>query len=101
MPETLPRRKHNSSQQNRRTLARLRAVASLDFGQAAGKGFDRKVFMRSSFYRLFLLSFFATVGLIVTSCEEDVRYSGQTQYLGGVYGNAPTTGAPTDTVSYW
>jgi hypothetical protein len=57
--------------------------------------------MLSSFYRLFLLSFFATLGLILTSCEEDVRYSGQTQYLGGVHGGAPSTGAPTDTVSYW
>ena len=37
----------------------------------------------------------------MTSCEEDVRYSGQAQYLGGVHGNAPTTGAPTDNVSYW
>jgi hypothetical protein len=100
MPETLPRRKHNSSRGKARNSP-TRQPAPLDFGQAAGKGFDRKVFMRSSFYRLFLLSFFATVGLIVTSCEEDVRYSGQTQYLGGVYGNAPTTGAPTDTVSYW
>ena len=35
------------------------------------------------------------------SCEEDVRFSSQTQYLGGVYGNAPTVGAPQDTVSYW
>jgi lipoprotein-anchoring transpeptidase ErfK/SrfK len=58
--------------------------------------------MRSSFYRLCLLSLLATSsGLIVTSCEEDVRYSGQTQYLGGVRGNAPTTGAPADSVSYW
>jgi lipoprotein-anchoring transpeptidase ErfK/SrfK len=37
----------------------------------------------------------------VGSCEEDARFSGQTQYLGGVYGNAPTVGAPQDTVSYW
>src|SRR5438105_15531582 len=57
--------------------------------------------MPSSFYRLSLLSFLATLGLIVTSCEEDVRYSGQTQYLGGVHGNAPATGAPADNVSYW
>jgi lipoprotein-anchoring transpeptidase ErfK/SrfK len=37
----------------------------------------------------------------LSSCEEDVRFAGDTQYLGGVYGNAPTTGAPVDTVSYW
>jgi lipoprotein-anchoring transpeptidase ErfK/SrfK len=39
--------------------------------------------------------------LFFASCEEDVRFSSQTQYLGGVYGNAPTVGAPQDTVSYW
>jgi len=41
------------------------------------------------------------LALLVSSCEEDVRYSGQTQYLGGIYGAAPTVGAPHDTVSYW
>jgi lipoprotein-anchoring transpeptidase ErfK/SrfK len=35
------------------------------------------------------------------SCEEDPRFSTQTQYLGGIYGNTPTVGAPEDTVSYW
>ena len=57
--------------------------------------------MRSPFYRLLLFLLFPALALIVTSCEEDVRYSGQTRYLGGIYGNAPTTGAPTDNVSYW
>src|SRR2546430_15485335 len=38
---------------------------------------------------------------LITACEEDVRFSAQTQYLGGIYGNAPTVGAPQDTVSYW
>lgn len=57
--------------------------------------------MRSRFNRLFFFSLFATSGLIFTGCEEDVRYSGQAQYLGGVYGNQPTSGAPTDNVSYW
>src|SRR5256886_16909307 len=51
--------------------------------------------------RLFLLACVSALALFVTSCEEDVRYSGQTQYLGGVHGTAPTTGAPTDNVSYW
>jgi hypothetical protein len=37
----------------------------------------------------------------IASCEEDPRFSAQTQYLGGIYGNAPTVGAPQDTVSYW
>jgi lipoprotein-anchoring transpeptidase ErfK/SrfK len=53
------------------------------------------------FYRFFPLPVIAASALLVASCEEDVRYSGQTQYLGGIYGNAPTTGAPVDTVSYW
>src|SRR5437763_12417079 len=39
--------------------------------------------------------------LFFASCEEDARFSTQTQYLGGIYGNAPTVGAPEDTVSYW
>jgi lipoprotein-anchoring transpeptidase ErfK/SrfK len=38
--------------------------------------------------------------LVVTGCGEDPRFSGNTQYLGGVYGGA-STGAPRDTVSYW
>src|SRR5437016_13288465 len=57
--------------------------------------------MRSPFYRLLLFLLFPALALIVTSCQEDVRYSGQPKYLGGVYGNAPTSGAPTDSVSYW
>jgi hypothetical protein len=58
--------------------------------------------MRCSFNRSFVLSLLSASALIaVTGCEEDVRYSGQTQYLGGVYGNQPTSGAPTDNVSYW
>jgi hypothetical protein len=57
--------------------------------------------MRRSFYQLLSLSLLAALTIFSTGCEEDVRYSGQTQYLGGVYGNAPTTGAPQDTVSYW
>jgi L,D-transpeptidase catalytic domain len=101
MPETLPRRKHNSSRGKQRNLPHAAAAASLDFGCAAGRGFDRKVFMRCSFYRLLLLSLFPALASIITSCEEDIRYSGQTQYLGGIYGNQPTSGAPTDNVSYW
>lgn len=57
--------------------------------------------MRCSSYRLLFLAIFSSSVLIFTSCREDVRYSGQTQYLGGVYGNQPTSGAPTDNVSYW
>src|SRR5438105_12671254 len=57
--------------------------------------------MNCSFYRPFLLGSLAVSTLVFVSCQEDARYSGQTQYLGGIYGNAPTSGAPTDTVSYW
>jgi lipoprotein-anchoring transpeptidase ErfK/SrfK len=57
--------------------------------------------MLRSFYQLLSVSLLAVLTIFSTGCEEDVRYSGQTQYLGGVYGNAPTTGAPQDTVSYW
>jgi lipoprotein-anchoring transpeptidase ErfK/SrfK len=49
-----------------------------------------------------LLLVLALSGLFLSACEEtDLRYSGQTQYLGGIYGNQPTNGAPQDTVSYW
>lgn len=41
------------------------------------------------------------LGFIFAGCEEDIRYSGQTQYLGGIYGTQPTSGAPSDNVSYW
>ncbi len=43
----------------------------------------------------------AATSLFVIGCEENVPYSGAAQYLGGIYGNAPTYGAPQDTVSYW
>src|ERR1700736_687676 len=57
--------------------------------------------MPRSFYQLLSGSLLAALTIFSTGCEEDVRYSGQTQYLGGVYGNASTAGAPQDTVSYW
>jgi hypothetical protein len=39
--------------------------------------------------------------LLLGACEEDPRFSTQNQYLGGIYGNQPTSGAPKDSVSYW
>jgi len=44
-----------------------------------------------------------SVGLILllAACGEDPRFSARTQYLGGVYGEAPAGGPPHDTVSYW
>jgi L,D-transpeptidase catalytic domain len=56
--------------------------------------------MRSWFFRVFPILLAGSV-LLLTGCEEDARYSGDVQYLGGIYGNAPTNGAPVDTVSYW
>ena len=55
--------------------------------------------MRYSFY--LPVSIVAATAFFMASCEEDVRYSGQAQYLGGVYGNQPTSNAPVDNVSYW
>jgi len=57
--------------------------------------------MHSPFNSLGHFAAVTVLALVFTSCEEDVRYSGQTQYLGGVYGNQPSTNAPTDNVSYW
>lgn len=57
--------------------------------------------MRSPFNFLCRLAIVSISAFIFTSCEEDIRYSGQAQYLGGIYGTRPTSGAPTDNVSYW
>src|SRR3989442_1466372 len=53
------------------------------------------------FHRALPVLFSAASGLFIAGCEEDVRFSTQTQYLGGIYGTAPTTGAPQDSISYW
>jgi hypothetical protein len=57
-------------------------------------------------FRLFLQTFplaiFVAAICFLSGCDmEDARFASQTQYLGGVYGTAPTSGAPQDTVSYW
>jgi lipoprotein-anchoring transpeptidase ErfK/SrfK len=51
--------------------------------------------------RKFASSLLLLAVLFLVSCGEDPRFSSATQYLGGIYGNAPTTGAPPDSVSYW
>src|ERR1700682_3103495 len=56
--------------------------------------------MHSSLYRALSPLFLTASAFLMASCEED-HLSTQTQYLGGVYGNAPTSGAPVDTISYW
>jgi len=50
--------------------------------------------------RTFPAALFLIAMIIMTGCEED-RFAAQTQYLGGIYGTAPTVGAPQDNVSYW
>ncbi len=51
--------------------------------------------------RIFPAALFLGAISFMVGCEEDVRFAGQTQYLGGIYGTAPTVGAPQDSVSYW
>src|SRR2546423_7338144 len=100
MPRTLrPKRAQFKPPKSLRLGARS-AAGPLDFGCVSGKGFDRKVFMSCSLNRLFIMACVSALALIATGCQEDVRYSGQTQYLGGVYGTAPTSGAPNDNASY-
>lgn len=54
--------------------------------------------MRRFVLRIFAIPVFLGGIILISSCEEE---SPQTQYLGGIYGNAPTFGAPQDNVSYW
>jgi hypothetical protein len=56
--------------------------------------------LRSFFYHPSQAAFYITLLLFAAGCGEDPRFSAQTQYLGGVHGNAPA-GPPHDTVSYW
>lgn len=53
--------------------------------------------------RLLLLGALLAAGFLSGCGEEDPRLAyGETQYLGGVYGNQPVaSSAPIDTVSYW
>ncbi len=63
--------------------------------------------LKMPLFRTPLVRFFTVAALAVaafTGCgEDDPRLVyGETQYLGGVYGNAPVAAtAPTDSVSYW
>jgi len=56
--------------------------------------------MRRSFYHTLMAAFSIALLLLAAGCGEEPRYSAQTQYLGGTYGNAPA-GPPQDSVSYW
>lgn len=55
------------------------------------------------YFRTLSLAFCGFTALVLTACDgDDPRLGGQTQYLGGVYGNgAVSSAAPQDTVSYW
>ncbi len=59
-----------------------------------------QILMLPSFYRILMAGFSATLLFLAAGCGEDPRFSARTQYLGGVYGNAPA-GPPQDSVSYW
>ena len=56
--------------------------------------------MHRSFYHTLIAALSVALLFLAAGCGEDPRYSAQTQYLGGVYGNAPA-GPPQDSVSYW
>jgi len=56
--------------------------------------------MRRSFYHTLIAALSVALLFLAAGCGEDPRYSAQTQYLGGTYGNAPA-GPPQDSVSYW
>jgi len=59
-----------------------------------------QILMHRSFYHTLIAALSVALLFLATGCGEDPRYSAQTQYLGGVYGNAPA-GPPQDSVSYW
>lgn len=58
--------------------------------------------LRFVFQPFSLLALVAIFTLAGCAGDDPRLVSGETQYLGGVYGNQPTSSnAPTDTVSYW
>ncbi len=58
--------------------------------------------VRFTFSPIFLLSLLALFSLAGCAGDDPRLLDGETQYLGGVYGNQPvSSNAPTDTVSYW
>ena len=53
------------------------------------------------FSRFLAIAVLVAAAVLINGCEENAGVSSQTQYLGGIYGNQPTSNAPVDTVSYW
>jgi L,D-transpeptidase catalytic domain len=85
-------------------LNRPRAVQvnrpTLDFPRDLRIKTPSKIMQRFSLHFLQAVLSVAVV-LLATGCGEDPRFSGNTQYLGGVYGGEQSGGPPRDTVSYW
>jgi L,D-transpeptidase-like protein len=83
-------------------LRRVNCASTLDFLRVLRIKTLRKIMERSI---LKLLYGVLSIGLVlfVTGCGEDPRFSGNTQYVGGVYGGQQGGGGgpPRDTVSYW
>ncbi len=62
----------------------------------------KPIMLRFVFQPFSLLALGAIFTLAGCAGDDPRLVSGETQYLGGVYGNQPTSSnAPTDTVSYW
>jgi len=78
----------------------LSHCSALTFLIACALKAGRKILMLRSSCGSLQAVFYMAVLLFAAGCGEDPRFSAKTQYLGGVYGNAPT-GPPQDTVSYW
>lgn len=101
MVASLSKFKQNSS----RTLQRRSTPGRLDFAKVPALLALPVLKMLFSRSPLHLFSAVAVLALAsFTGCgEDDPRLVyGETQYLGGVYGNAPVAStAPTDSVSYW
>jgi L,D-transpeptidase catalytic domain len=76
------------------------ARATLDFLRSLRIKNAIEKFMDRSLISVLPATLSLALVLLVAGCGEDPRYSARTQYLGGVYGEAPV-GAPRDTVSYW
>ncbi len=82
-------------------LRRVNCPPTLDFLRVL-----RIKTLREFMERFFLQLLYGvlSIGLVlfVTGCGEDPRFSGNTQYVGGVYGGEQGGGGPPrDTVSYW
>jgi hypothetical protein len=74
--------------------------SALTFSIACALKVRPKMLILRSSYSSLQAVFYVALLLLAAGCGEDPRFSARTQYLGGVYGNAPA-GPPQDTVSYW